>query len=341
MNYINTDSQSKTLRERAIHVNAREILIAQIVNSSQEKDLAEHANCEGYGRIRHFRYDKGPNWSANPLPIYPAARALGRQPGLEIRAQVFQNAACNWRCWYCFVDDTRLAATERVARFLKPSQLIEWYLNQENPPDVIDLTGGQPDLTPEWVLWMMEELAKRGLDDKVFLWSDDNLSTYYLWEYLTRDQIDFMRDFRNYSRVACFKGYTPEAFAFNTYARPELFDRQFDVFKRLLKEGFDTYAYVTFTAVPDPDLPRNMRKFVSRLQEIHPNLPLRTVPLEVKLYSPTEMRVKKRDDFRSALEFQHNVHLAWAEELKRRYSSSELSKPITAISMNDRDAGSV
>src|SRR5208337_5430903 len=108
------------LRARAIRISTKQVLIAKIIGSHQESDLKVPANCNGYGRIRHFRYEKYPDWSPNPLPIYPSARALGKPPSSDLRAQVFQNAACNWRCWYCFVDDSRLAADSRVSKFFTP-----------------------------------------------------------------------------------------------------------------------------------------------------------------------------------------------------------------------------
>jgi hypothetical protein len=65
--------------------------------SVQEGDLSEPVNCDGYGRIRHFARAAGPGWPDNPLPIDPAAAALGLPAGMAgIRAQVLQNAACNW-----------------------------------------------------------------------------------------------------------------------------------------------------------------------------------------------------------------------------------------------------
>ena len=89
---------------------------------------------------------------------------------------------------------------------------------------MIDLTGGQPDLTPEWVPWMIEELRRRELTNKVYLWSDDNLSNDYFWRYLTDDQRAAIKGYRNYGRVACFKGIDRGSFAFNTGADPALFD---------------------------------------------------------------------------------------------------------------------
>ena len=66
----------------------------------KETDLTAPVNCGGLGRIRHFRRVTSPGWPENSLPIDPAAHALGLGDRLEmIEALVFQNAACNWRCW--------------------------------------------------------------------------------------------------------------------------------------------------------------------------------------------------------------------------------------------------
>ena len=76
---------------------------------------------------------------------------------------VFQNAVCNWRCWYCFVPFNLLNANKRHSSLLTPAELLDLYLADPEPPPMIDLTGGQPDLTPEWVPWMIEELQRRGI----------------------------------------------------------------------------------------------------------------------------------------------------------------------------------
>lgn len=328
---INTETFSAHLRERAIIPSEKKILIARLSGSKQERDITSPINCEGYGRIRHFRYYKHEDWSPNPLPIVPAAKALGYTPEKVLRAQVFQNSACNWRCWYCFVDFDRLSADLRVSKYFTAGELIEMYLALENRPEVIDLSGGQPDLVPEWVLWTMEVLKQEGLDGKLFLWSDDNLSNKYFWEYLTPKQRIFMAGFPNYSRVACFKGYDELSFAFNTLAAPELFWQQFDIFRGLLEQGFDMYAYVTFTAIPHKGLYTAMERFTDKLQEIHPNLPLRTVPLKIEAFTPTQKRMKPEHE--EAMVFQHEVHNTWVEQLQQRFSKDNLSTLISDVPM--------
>ena len=182
---IDTDDFSARLRMKAIDPATRRLLVTNFRGSRQEEDLTEPANCRGFGRIRHFRRAASPGRPSNPLPIEPASRALSLPPTAELRAQVFQNAACNWRCWYCFVDFALLAADPKRSALLSAADLIDLYLAEPNHPAVIDLTGGQPDLVPEWIPWMMRELKARGLDGEVYLWSDDNLSNDYFWRFLS------------------------------------------------------------------------------------------------------------------------------------------------------------
>lgn len=329
MKLIDTERFSERLRERAIIPEYTQLLITRLSGSDQEKDLSSPVNCDGYGRIRHFRLSRYADWSLNPLPILPASKALAIDTPEMLRVQVFQNAACNWRCWYCFVDFNRLSADRHFSDYFTADQLVDKYLNESDRPLVIDLTGGQPDLVPEWVLWMMKALEKRHLESEVFLWSDDNLSNDYFWRYLTAGQRSYIAEYPMYSRVACFKGYDAESFSFNTMAEPRLFDQQFELFAGLVEGGLDMYAYVTFTGPPRSGLSKSMASFVDRLQRIHPNLPLRTVPLKIEVFTPTSHRVKQ--DHASALEFQHEVHGAWLEELDRRFSSEQRSMLITEV----------
>ncbi len=149
---INTEFYSRHLRERAILLSEGKILISRLSSSTQEKDINTPVNCSGYGRIRHFRLHAYADWSPNPLPIVPAARALGLAPDETILAQVFQNAACNWRCWYCYVDFALLSANLRLSHYFTADELVDMYLHEEHPTAVLDLSGGQPDIVPEWVL---------------------------------------------------------------------------------------------------------------------------------------------------------------------------------------------
>lgn len=331
---INTTSFSAALRSRAIDIEHERLLITTFLGSEQEKDLTEPPNCRGIGRIRHFRRHTSQGWPENPLPIDPACRALSLSRETLIRAQVFQNAACNWRCWYCFVDFPLLSADSRKARWISAAELIDLYLDEPNRPSVIDLTGGQPDLTPEWVPWMIRELNARGLDRSIYLWSDDNLSNDYLWRFLDRSDIDLLRNYQMYGKVGCFKGFNSESFSFNTGAHPSLFDQQFDLLGRLLELGLDQYAYVTFTTPTDQGILPEMKQFVDRLQRLDENLPLRTIPLEISVFAPVVLR--KQPKMEEALGNQHRAVEAWQEELDRRFTSTERAANIVDVPLRRR-----
>ena len=318
---INTDRFSKRMRARAVRLDERAILLARLSGSQQEQDLSKPVNCGGFGRVHHFRRSQFDDWSPNPLPMLPAARALKREPEEEVRAQVFQIAACNWRCWYCFVDVDRLSANPRVAEFFTAEELVDRYLAEAGRPCIIDLSGGQPNLVPEWTPWVMRALESRQVAHSVFLWSDDNLSNYFYWEYLDESERRMIAEYPMYARVGCFKGFDEESFAFNTGAEPSLFARQLDVFSRLASEGVDLYAYATFTHVTSGGLPEKMHSFCDRLQRIHPNLPLRVVPLKILPFAPVQSRMGAEHE--RALAVQVDAHDAWIAEIDRRFTTKQ------------------
>lgn len=326
---INTDVISARYREQSVDLSGRRLLVTNFHNTEQEEDFTEPANCNGFGRVRHFHRKTSEGWPENPLPIDPACKALGLHPVNMLRAQVFQNASCNWRCWYCFVPFDLLAANRKYSDWLTPARLIDLYLEQPDPPKMIDLTGGQPDLVPEWIPWMMGEARARGLESEIYLWSDDNLSNDYFWRFLSDEAREVIAGYRNYGRVCCFKGFNAESFAFNTLAEPALFDRQFELMGRLLTVGIDLYGYATITSPSVEGISDDVRRFVDRLQSLDENLPLRTVPLEVEVFTPV---LKRLDEVkRLALKNQWLAVEAWQRELESRFSSEDRALNIADV----------
>jgi uncharacterized Fe-S cluster-containing radical SAM superfamily protein len=326
---INTDTVSARYREQSVDLDAGRLLVTNFHNTEQEEDFTEPANCNGFGRVRHFHRKTSEGWPDNPLPINPACKALGLQPIDMLRAQVFQNASCNWRCWYCFVPFDLLAANRKYSDWLSPAQLIDLYLQQPDPPKVIDLTGGQPDLVPEWVPWMMDVVRARGLEREIYLWSDDNLSNDYFWRFLSDEQREVIAGYSNYGRVCCFKGFNAESFAFNTLAEPTLFNRQFELMGRLLTAGIDLYAYVTITTPSAEGITEDVGRFMDRLQALDENLPLRTIPLEVEIFTPVQKRLDEVK--RQALKNQWTAVEAWQKELECRFSSSDRARNVADV----------
>ena len=232
-----------------------------------------------------------------------------------------------------------LSANPKHSDWVSPSTLADLYMSQPERPVMIDLTGGQPDLVPEWVPWMMAELKARGLEKHVYLWSDDNLSSDFFWRYLSDEDRELIASYPSYGRVCCFKGFNAESFSFNTRAEPELFDQQFTLMARLLKLGIDLYAYVTLPTPLCNNIGDDMARFVDRLQALDKNLPLRTVPLEIQVYTPVAPRITR--DHQEAMQYQYLAIEAWQKELESRFTARERQAniadvPLSGAAENDR-----
>ena len=318
---------SQKLRSLGISREDHEILLANFGNTEQGRDFKLPANCRGFGRIHHFRRLQGEGWPLDPLPIDPALRALGFPDADEISAEVFQSAICNLRCWYCYVDRRLITANPECSSLLSVQEMLDLYLSEENRPPMIDLSGGQPDLVPEWILWFADIIHSRRLDKEIYLWSDDNLSTDFLWRFLSKEDINRLASYKNYGRVGCFKGFDQNSFSFNTGAPPELFKVQFSLMRRLIESGFDIYGYVTLTSDQDKNLDSHIADFVDRLQlEVHPMFPLRTIPQRILEFTPTKERIRVRQQ--KALEIQNEAVYLWQKEIERRFSIKVREKRI-------------
>jgi organic radical activating enzyme len=324
---IDTSASATGFRALTVDATNQRLLISRLSGSAQEPDITKPINCDGFGRLRHFRLETAKGWPANPLPIVPACRALRIEEPLSVmRAQVFQLAACPWRCWYCFVPYSHLRADPRVSKWMTCDEMVAAYANLPERPQIIDLSGGSPDLAPEWPIWMMQALRKQGLEDEVYLWSDDNLSTSYLLDCLSQKELDLLRGYRNYGRVCCFKGFNEASFVFNTRARSEDYERQFQIARETIRLGIDVYGYVTLTSPSSSGLSSAICEFFDRLQDIAPTLPLRIVPLQIQVFSSMESRVRTLQ-LRS-MEIQEEVIWHWSSEMSARFDSNQIKAAI-------------
>lgn len=73
----------------------------------------------------------------------------------------------------------------------------------------------------------------------------------------------------------------------------------------------------------------DMQRFVDRLQALDKNLPLRTVPLEIQVFSPVQRRMNSLT--REALRHQYVAIEAWKHVLESRYSCTEREQNIADV----------
>lgn len=320
------------MRRLGVNLKSKEVLIASFDKSIQRSDLTVPPNCNGFGRIRHFKRLKGPKWPDNPLPIDPALNWLRKPFVDEVKVQLFQIAVCNWNCWYCYVDTDLRDGSREHSSMMRTSDLIDLYVKESIPTDVIVLSGGQPDLVPEWVLWFADELNKRNLNASTYLWSDDNLSNDYIWEYLSKSEITRLSSYPNYGRVGCIKGFDDGSFFYNTSADPKEFSNQLRRLKRLIDSGFDVYGYVTLTSDNDNDIASKIHTFIDRIQEeVHWLFPLRVIPLRIEEWTPTPKLISNK----KALQVQLEAVDAWQKEIAHRFPSKELDRRIFEHTLHD------
>ena len=207
--------------------------------------------------------------------------------------------------------------------------MIDLYLREPERPSVIDLSGGQPDLVPEWLPWTMRALRERGLEGRVYLWSDDNLSNDFFWRYLSEPDLDLVSSFRGYGRVGCFKGFDTSSFAFNTAAAPELFDRQFELLGRLIRFGLDVYGYVTLTRLTRDGILSGV--CASLIASNRSRQTYRYASFHWKCgRSPPSVRGSTGSGA-EVLSLQFEAVSVWRRELERRFSAADLGQHVVDV----------
>lgn len=318
-------------RQKAYKPDTGQFLLSMIAESEQAADLSTPPNCGGYGRIHHFKRRTETGWVDDPLPIDPACKALGLSYVDMLETQVFQLAVCNLHCWYCFVPDKLKCAQTEASRWVTAEEMINVFLEEKKHACVIDLSGGNPELVPEWIIQTMKALEKKELSDQIYLWSDDTLTTDYTFQFLSQDELNYLKEYPNYGKVCCFKGFNSTSFSFNSGLPEKMFYEQFEHFQRYLELGLDLYGYVTITAGNYDGIEEEIGKFMDRLQAIHFLLPLRVVPLRIFSFSPTNKRTT--EEHKQAIKQQFLAADAWGKQLQSRFSIEQREQRISDINL--------
>lgn len=318
------EKYDELLRKKIVDIKTRSIKLVKIQSIEESMDSNCHVNCDGFGRQR--LYDNFSLFMENRGTV--KKRLLrGISPKIDhFRTQVFQNAGCNIRCWYCFVDDCALDAAPINTEWVSVTKMIDVFLQENEEPFIMDLSGGQPDLAPEWCFWIMEELEKRNLRGKVFVWLDDNLLTVNILEkYLSESQIKYMAEYPKHSRACCFKGYNNQSFHFNIRNNILDINEQINNFRKLYTYGFDIYAYITLTGPKGCANMQAIETFINQIQDIDYILPLRIIPLKIVNFRVTMKRIN--ETYKEALQEQYRAYDIWSNIMRKYYSEEEIRRP--------------
>ena len=307
--------------------NGHDFLITEVGVSNEDKTRLG-VNCNGYGRIRVFQRSKESDWVNNPLPFNPYANSMGKEVMDELPVQVFQVAKCNLNCWWCFIPDEFKNCNIDHCKWFSVDELLELFIRDgKQTANIIDLSGGNPELVPEFVLHFMKGLDKLHLSDEVYLWSDDVLTSDYLFTKLTNSQIQYMVQYQHYGKVACFKGIDDASYCFNICSRTSFLNQQLINAKKYIDLGFDIYFYIVLTLSDMNCINKRISIFFDQLQKIAYYLPLRVVPIKIKKFATNEHRINPIRN-RSIIN-QKEALLAWQEEISKRFNSCEIERDIS------------
>lgn len=339
--------RAEILRPRMIDLKNKKVLLASFVGTSQAKDIAVRTKViADYFRAKIYEkpeeiYEGVYNFRREPAGI--SSYKLGnpqekekdwRGPSIEACNKVFlfQLNGCNLNCWYCYVDDVNKSANPKFGAYISCEEILMHFLIEarkgqfsislDKEINVLRISGGEPFIVPEVIYWMIETVEKFDLQNYLYLWVDSNLSTgEFYWKYLSKEQREKIRNYKNIGFMGCYKGIDEEMFSEVSGAAPEFFKNQFILHRKLIDEGLDVYSYLYPIPLSTHDLKKRISDFIDRMQkEVNELAPLRMTTPYIKIYTPIETDARLTPERNKAVK--ENQYLAmqiWKEEMKRRF----------------------
>ncbi|OIK38745.1 hypothetical protein [Citrobacter portucalensis] len=307
--------RQNALRNKLIDFDSERILISKIEGSIQANDEYTKINCNGYGRLRVFS-KLGLHFNNIESKKVSELKCLLND---EIcRTQVFQLAGCDFGCWYCFVDSSLLRADPNKSIWMSAKDILDLALLEPIKPSVIDLSGGQPELVPEWCYWVMRKIENRGLLGELTVWTDDNLSCDFFWSKLNAEQRAYISKFPGHYRTVCIKGFDEKSFSFNSGAPHICFEKQLLILEKLIRENISLEIYITMLDVPRPIVEATdaIDNLIDRLIRISPNLPFRVIPLRISSFG--NLFTRATPNRLQSLGLQIERFSLWMERLEKK-----------------------
>jgi uncharacterized Fe-S cluster-containing radical SAM superfamily protein len=244
-----------------------------------------------------------------------------------------QLGGCNFRCWYCYCDDCLLKGEKLV--YLTAEELVNRFFEQHKkdltlgmPTNVFRISGGEPFLAPDLISSCLEEIKKRRMDNRIFVWSETNLSPFLKQQGSERSLAEEWADlstissFKNFALHPCVHGISPENLYETTHVDGKWFEGLIDGLKILIQHKVDIYP--TFSSNMCP--PESVEDFFHKLLSINKNLPLRFALIEYHLDYPTVM-ARSEAQKHETIYNRYLVLQKWNELLQATYGLSYAEIP--------------
>ena len=302
-------------RCNAINLESQKVLFANLLDTAESKDQYHRINCEGFGRIRSFS-----NFSMHLESDVLSKRKfnrLGSTAG-SYTSQVFQVAMCDLHCWYCFVDKSNRNGSNMSSKYLSANELLDLCIDNGEYPKNIDISGGSPDLVPEFVLWILEAVEQRGLKGKISIWVDSNLNSKYYETCLSKPDLEYISNFPNFRFLCSLKGWNEESAYFNS-GMTGTFQQQLDCLRFFVEHKMNLYLYVTLISSKIPT-EKDLRKLFDLLYDIDKDLPTYTIPLGIKPFHAVTDKAKR--NILGSWSSQINCAKIWDTILLEHYNAS-------------------
>ncbi len=351
---FNPNQRAQILRKKLIKDN--KYLLAKIAGAGQ--DPGERKILSDYFRYKDYIDDpkwmssgEEEKWSAKFLgpgkngfkstefqnPTYSAAFNLKRNLSEFTKVFTIQVAGCNYSCNYCFVPRELNSADESYGRFFSAREIIEEFLkikkNSETPMNVIRISGGESFIIPEIVIDLYDQMMKSSADS--YLWIDTNLSAIEIIKKY-RSKLEKVFSKKNVGIVGCFKGTAKEDFSLITGADGKFYKYQFETAKLLIDLGADFYSYVPAYVYNENEAEDKLNGFISELQKIDHNFPLRLEMLKVEDFPAAKINFElAKKEGRAIPETPQAIifDLWYNKILPKHYSAEKLRKFCCEISL--------
>ena len=310
--------------------NDNKFLMSKLLYKTLEEKKALNINLNDFGRIRNFKRKKFDDWNSDPIPMDIISKKLNIEKMDNIDVQMIEVAKCNLHCWWCYLPDEIRNINKKYMNWFSAAELLDMIVTENKECKCIYISGGNPELVPELIYDIMKELEKRNLSDKIFLWSDDVLSTDYLVNFDSK-KLNYMIKYKNYAKICCLKGFDPSSYQFNTLINKCEFDNQLVRLEKYIKLGFDVYCYVIFTCENIINAEEKIDAFIKKLQKISYYLPLRVVPIKIEKFSSVLLRLNNERE--NSIKNQYEILKIWNKKIKKIYSNDEIKMNISDIKL--------